>query len=300
MLQAALAAATGVVVTRPRLPRGVAIAIALVSPALLLSLIFGQFSAPVACFLVLGVFVLKGRPTLAGVLLGLTILKPQFGLLLPLALVAGGHWRALVSAALTVVAVCTASALALGAGAWVDFVAKTMPQQVGLIGDLANYGPVAHSVRDTLMIAGAHPSFAAVVQAAAAMIAVLATASAFARTTEPNLRAFVLSLAAVTLLPYANLYDDAIPAMGALALYGSRRPLAAAAHVAVLAIWLAPAIDGLLAMNGLFRFAPLFEVVVLAATLWSLESRARRRGAISRPNAAALGRSDREGSAVAA
>jgi alpha-1,2-mannosyltransferase len=271
LLQATLAAVTGAVVTDKRLPRAGAIAIILFSPALLLSLVFGQFSAPVACFLTLGVFSLQKRPALAGLLFGLTAVKPQFGVLLPLALAAGGEWRAFASAALTVTGLCLGTAVAFGPDVWLDFVTKTLPQQAHLIGDLSNYGAVGHSVRDTLMLAGTPRPLAGAVQAAAALIAALTTVSAFRRTTDPHLRAFVLTLAAVTLLPYANIYDAAIPAMGALALYGSEKPLHPVALAAVFVIWLAPTADAYLGIFGLYKFAPMFEFLVLAATLGILE-----------------------------
>jgi len=36
------------------------------------------------------------RPILAGVLIGCLAYKPQFGLLIPLVLIAGSHWRAFI------------------------------------------------------------------------------------------------------------------------------------------------------------------------------------------------------------
>jgi alpha-1,2-mannosyltransferase len=283
VLQACLAAVTGAVVTDKRLPRAGAIAIALFSPALLLSLVFGQFSVPVACFLVLGVFALPKRPALAGLLFGLTAVKPQFGALLPLALAAGGEWRAFASAALTVAGLCLGTAAAFGSDVWLDFVTKTLPQQAQLIGDLLNYGAVGHSVRDTLLLAGTPRPLAGAVQAIAALIATLATASAFKRTSDPHLRAFVLGLAAVTLLPHANIYDAAIPAMGALALYGSEKPLHPVALTAVFVTWLSPTAHAILGFFGCYKFAPMFEVLVLAVTLFILERAAwdDRRGAES-------------------
>ena len=41
-----------------------------------------------------GLSLLERRPLLAGGLLGLMIYKPQLGLLIPVALLAGRHWRA--------------------------------------------------------------------------------------------------------------------------------------------------------------------------------------------------------------
>ncbi|TPO02714.1 DUF2029 domain-containing protein, partial [Mesorhizobium sp. CU2] len=49
----------------------------------------------------LALLALERRPVVAGILFGLLAYKPQFGLLIPIALLAGGHWRAKLSARAT-------------------------------------------------------------------------------------------------------------------------------------------------------------------------------------------------------
>lgn len=82
-------------------------------PAVLGNMVVGQNG-----FLSAGLFggallLLERRPVLAGVLIGLLTYKPHLGLLVPLALAAGGHWRAFAAAA--------ATAAALAAAAWATF-----------------------------------------------------------------------------------------------------------------------------------------------------------------------------------
>ncbi|MEI9964478.1 MAG: glycosyltransferase family 87 protein [Caulobacteraceae bacterium] len=64
---------------------------------------------------------LDRRPILAGVLLGALCYKPQFGLLLPIALAAGGRWRTILSAGATVIALVLLSVAAFGVDAWTAF-----------------------------------------------------------------------------------------------------------------------------------------------------------------------------------
>jgi hypothetical protein len=71
------------------------------APAALFCLWLGQTGLIMAALLVGGIGWLWRRPVLAGILLGLLTCKPPLGLLVPFALVAGGHWRAFVSACLT-------------------------------------------------------------------------------------------------------------------------------------------------------------------------------------------------------
>jgi hypothetical protein len=47
--------------------------------------------------------------------------KPQYGLLFPIALIAAGHWRVFISAAVTAVVLATASWLAFGIESWLAF-----------------------------------------------------------------------------------------------------------------------------------------------------------------------------------
>jgi hypothetical protein len=68
---------------------------------------------------------LDKRPWLAGVLIGLLAYKPQFGVLIPLALVAGGYWRTIGAAAATVIALVALATAALGVEIWQAFLAST-------------------------------------------------------------------------------------------------------------------------------------------------------------------------------
>ena len=61
----------------------------------------GQTGFLTAALLTGGVLCLERREALAGILFGLLAYKPQFGLLIPLVLVAGGYWRAIAAAGAT-------------------------------------------------------------------------------------------------------------------------------------------------------------------------------------------------------
>jgi alpha-1,2-mannosyltransferase len=66
---------------------------------------------------------LDRRPILSGVLIGLLAYKPQFGLLIPLVLIASGRWRTFAAAAVTVALMTLAVTLAFGTEVWTAFVA---------------------------------------------------------------------------------------------------------------------------------------------------------------------------------
>ena len=68
---------------------------------------------------------LDRRPIVAGVLIGLLAYKPQFGVLIPLVLVASGRWRAFAAAAVTVALMTLAVTLVFGSEVWTAFFAST-------------------------------------------------------------------------------------------------------------------------------------------------------------------------------
>lgn len=99
--------------------------IALAAPPFFYNAMFGQTGFLSAGLIGLGLFHVQGRPWLAGVLIGLASVKPHLGLLVPFALLAGGHWRVFASAAATVAAMVLASILAFGLEPWFAFVGTT-------------------------------------------------------------------------------------------------------------------------------------------------------------------------------
>lgn len=61
---------------------------------------------------------LERSALLAGILFGLLTFKPQLGVLLPLALLAGRQWRAFIAAAATAAVLFAASVILFGANVW--------------------------------------------------------------------------------------------------------------------------------------------------------------------------------------
>ena len=165
LLQVGLFTTALLLATRGFLATRLALLIAVTAPALALTLPWGQFGAIIAALMTMGVLLLDRRPALAGVLLALMAVKPQFGVLVPVALLAGQHWRAFAAAGLTVAGMGVLSVLAFGIGAWADFLQVTLPAQVAITSDPSSYLPIAHSIRDRLVIAGLDPTAARIVQA---------------------------------------------------------------------------------------------------------------------------------------
>ncbi|MFG3595725.1 glycosyltransferase family 87 protein [Bradyrhizobium sp. RDI18] len=106
---------------RAILPRQETLLVAAAFPAVLVNVGHGQNGFLTAALLGGALHWLDRRPWLAGVLIGLLAYKPQFGVLIPIALLAGGRWRTIGAAAATVVALVVVSFATLGSGIWHAF-----------------------------------------------------------------------------------------------------------------------------------------------------------------------------------
>src|SRR5262249_54443349 len=79
---------------------------------------------------------LERRPALAGLFIGCLTYKPQFGVLMPVALLAARQWVAVASAGITTVILAGASAAAFGSDAWAAFPRELLAQMgLNLLGD---------------------------------------------------------------------------------------------------------------------------------------------------------------------
>ena len=107
---------------RAILPRPETLLIAVAFPAVFVNVGHGQNGFLTAALLGGALHWLDRRPWLAGVLIGLLAYKPQFGVLIPVALLAGGRWRTIGAAAATVMALVAVSFMTLGDGVWHAFI----------------------------------------------------------------------------------------------------------------------------------------------------------------------------------
>lgn len=92
------------------------------APAYVPTLILGQNNLIWLAGLVAALAALRaGRFTLAGICIGCLTLKPQLGLLIPVALVAAGLWRTILVAALTALVLAVVPTLVFGPAYWPAF-----------------------------------------------------------------------------------------------------------------------------------------------------------------------------------
>ena len=90
-------------------------------PATLVNGVHGQNGFLTAALFGGALSLINKRPVVAGVLFGLLTYKPQFGVLIPVALIAGRCWTAFASAAVTTVVLLGVSTAGFGVEPWVAF-----------------------------------------------------------------------------------------------------------------------------------------------------------------------------------
>ncbi|MBT2133703.1 DUF2029 domain-containing protein [Croceibacterium sp. LX-88] len=175
-------------------------------PPVLLTVTHGQSSLLVAALLGLGALLVPRAPVLAGVLLGLATIKPQFGLLFPLALLLTREWRVIIAAGVTAVGLAVMSAVIFGVDIWGDWYLASGRAQSALVAGEVAYAKMMSPLA-ALKLLGAPDSAAFAVQAIVALSVAAAVAwAAWGRRWSIDLAALVLAGAPLA-TPFVLDYD---------------------------------------------------------------------------------------------
>jgi alpha-1,2-mannosyltransferase len=216
--------------------------LALAFPAVLINIGHGQNGFLTAALLGGALLSLPRRPLVAGILFGLLAYKPQFGLMIPIALAAGGYWRTIAAAAATVVLLTIATTLAFGPQVWHAFVvgAEFTRSVVLEQGDTGWHK--IQSVFSWARMWGAPVALAYGVQCVASLALAVATAWLWRGKAPYPLKAAALCLAAILATPYTLDYDMMVlaPAIAFLTADGMTRGFGPWQKTALAALWLVP------------------------------------------------------------
>jgi alpha-1,2-mannosyltransferase len=162
-------------------------------------------------FLTAGLFgmatlLIDRRPVIAGLLFGLLCYKPHFGLLIPVALAAGGYWRSFIAAAVSAGLLVLASIALFGWDTWHDFLATAGAShavyesgRILFAGFTSPFGAVR--------LLGGPVALAYAVQTAASLAAAMLVFIVWWRNLSLPLRAASLAAATLVAVPVAIFYD---------------------------------------------------------------------------------------------
>jgi hypothetical protein len=213
----------------------------LLCPATAFAIGAGQLSFLIAAAVLAGMSLLETRPFLAGAVFSLLCLKPQYVPLIPVALLAGRHFRAVAGGLAGGIALVAASAAVAGVQAWIDWVKLATganPVLGKLIDVVRVYDQSAHTC---LRVMGFSESVAGVGQIIAIALAAGCILVAFARPrTSLRQRTIVLLLALVVGAPHIGDYDHVLLAIAVMLILLGQRRLVRGEAVLAAAVWLAP------------------------------------------------------------
>ncbi len=175
-------------------------------PPVIVTLTHGQTAFLVAALLGAGLLLVRDRPWLAGLLIGLATIKPQFGLLVPVALLASGQWRTIASAGAAAIGLAGVAALAFGPQVWADWMAITQTASSATDSGTIGFAKMV-SLFAGLRLIGVPSGVAMAVQAGVtlALVAAVAVVS-WRRPFTPGLASLVLAGAPLA-TPFVLDYD---------------------------------------------------------------------------------------------
>jgi hypothetical protein len=249
--------------------------LALAFPAVFVNIGHGHNGFLTAALLGFALVQLDRRPLLAGILFGLLAYKPQFGLMIPLVLVATGRWRTVCAAAATVALLVLAATLAFGIDTWRAFFAfaeytRTIVLETGETG--------WHKIQSVFSWArmwGASVPLAYAVQGAVTLAIAAALVWLWRSPASFALKAAALCLAAILATPYSLDYDLMVlaPAIAFLTIAGLARGFAPYEKTALAFLWIAPLIARGFAEVTLIPLGVIAMLVMLVLVLRKAKGR---------------------------
>jgi alpha-1,2-mannosyltransferase len=222
----------------------------------------------IAALIVIGVRLLERRPMLAGVVLGLLTVKPQFCLLVPVALLGLGQWRSLLAAACSAFVLAAVSAIIFGLDIWTWWVPAAIDNLVSPDPKWITYGRIwGNSVWACAVLLGFPQTVASILQFVALAASAIATFLAFRSSLSGDKKLAVLLAATILAAPHSGPYDATLLVV-AVGLW-----LAANADaprfrdwIVGLGIWMVPLLSPAVYVPA-GRLSPLLTVVLIGLIL---------------------------------
>ena len=258
-------------------PRREVVLLALAFPATFVCLGHGQ-NAFFTTALLAGVFACmeRGRPWLAGLLLGLLTYKPQFGTLFPLVLVLGGHWRVFLGACAGLALSAGTTTLWFGVDIWPIFLENSRWTREYVLAEGPTGWEKICSVFSAARMWGASVALASGLQTISGLGAAVVNGWLWWRRDEVSLevRASAVTVGVLLATPYFLDYDLVVLAVPIvmLARLGMARGFLPWEKTALVALWLLPLVTRVVAKATFIPPTPL----LLWAFLALLVVRARR------------------------
>lgn len=242
---------------------------AIAFPAVFVNIGHGHNGFLTAALIALALMQLNARPLIAVILFGLLAYKPQFGLMIPLALAAGGYWRAFASAAATVIALAIVTTLAFGIDIWSAFLASTHFTRVVVLEQGDTGWHKIQSIFSWARMWGASIPTAYAIQGTAMLGIAASLAWLWRSDARFALKAAALVTGVLLATPYSLDYDFVIlaPAIAFLAADGFERGFLPWEKSALAMLWVMPLIARSVAQQAMIPLGVIAMIIVFILIL---------------------------------
>jgi alpha-1,2-mannosyltransferase len=248
----------------------------LLCPAVPFNVLTGQNAFYSSALLIGGFGLVDRSPAISGLVLGFLSFKPQLSIMVPVALLAGRRWRALLSTTITAAALALASWVVFGAGMWRSWFELTMGMSDGYAPWLAAGRLNGQSVFACATLLGASSTVANLAQGLTVAITAVCVYWVFCQRTRAELQLAALLAATILAGPHVSASDAVLLALAAslfLSGIAAIDPGSVRANVAV-ALWISPLFNP----PALFRaglLTPLLILVFLACVITLIREQAK-------------------------
>lgn len=202
--------------------RRIAFVVACAAPWTLTGLMPGQNGFLTAALIGLALLHLEKRPAFAGLVLGLLSYKPQFGILVPLALAAGGYWRAFGWAAFATLAWSGLAGLVFGLDTFPAFLHALTGATQNHLSQAGIGWNKLQSAYGLTRAMGCSGGIAAIAQAITSVLAAIAIVTCWRGQAPFALKAALLAALIPLATPYVFVYDLPVLAIAVAFLFRHR------------------------------------------------------------------------------
>ncbi len=267
-------------VMRSIVPRRETLILSLAFPAVFINLTHGHNGFLTAALMAGGLLALEKKPLLAGFLFACLAYKPQYGLLIPVALLSGAYLRAFCAAAASFAALTLVTLILWGTAPWAAFFQSLTYSRVDLL-EQGNTGFYKmQSLFAAVRMLGGDVSTAYVAHGLLLAALVAGVGLLWAKRVDWRLKSAALLTAAILATPYCLDYDMMViaPAIAFICAHGIERGFLAYEKTLLGLVWFTPLVARTVAQTCLL---PVGVISMVALFIW-IFARALR------PNAVAL------------
>jgi alpha-1,2-mannosyltransferase len=200
--------------------------------------------------------------------LGLLCYKPHFGLLVPVGLAFGGHWRAFAAAGATVICLIGLSMALFGIETWHAYAVALAGSDTVYASGRIDYAGIVTPFGASRLL-GLAPAAAYTVQAAITGAMLLLAGWSWQRGLDRNLRAAIMLSATLLAVPLALLYDRVLllVAIGWLVREGREAGFLSWEKTVLLGVYVATLVEYAVGSNWHVPLGPFISLAVLLMAL---------------------------------